>query len=146
MRKRIFSMLLALCLMLSLLPTAALATGTTSTLPEAKDGVITLTANTTGALTVSSGETVTLDLSGKTLSLPDSQAIQNEGTLTIKDSTGNGKIVGSSNYYTIENKGTLTIGVDGGINNFTISSTATGSSMIKNGWYNNDSNGKTNDK
>ena len=143
MRKRIFSMLLALCLMLSLLPTAALATGTTSTLPEAKDGVITLTANTTGALTVSSGETVTLDLSGKTLSLPDSQAIQNEGTLTIKDSTGNGKIVGSSNYYTIENKGTLTIGVDGGINNFTISSTATGSSMIKNGWYNNDSNGKT---
>ena len=44
MRKRIFSTLLALCLVLSLLPaTAFAAEGESTSLPEPVDGVITLT-------------------------------------------------------------------------------------------------------
>ena len=54
-----------------------------------------LEGNIAGSLTVPQGKEVTLDLNGFTLTGGDSHAILNHGTLCIKDSSGNGKIVAS---------------------------------------------------
>ena len=54
-----------------------------------------LEGNIAGSLTVPQGKEVTLDLNGFTLTGGDSHAILNRGTLCIKDSSGNGKIVAS---------------------------------------------------
>ena len=54
-----------------------------------------LEGNIAGSLTVPQGKDVTLDLNGFTLTGGDSHAILNRGTLCIKDSSGNGKIVAS---------------------------------------------------
>ena len=54
-----------------------------------------LEGNIAGSLTVPQGKEVTLDLNGFTLTGGDSHAILNHGTLCIKDSGGNGKIVAS---------------------------------------------------
>ena len=54
-----------------------------------------LEGNIAGSLTVPQGKEVTLDLNGFTLTGGDSHAILNRGTLCIKDSNGNGKIVAS---------------------------------------------------
>ena len=54
-----------------------------------------LEGNIAGSLTVPQGKDVTLDLNGFTLTGGDSHAILNHGTLRIKDSSGNGKIVAS---------------------------------------------------
>ena len=54
-----------------------------------------LEGNIAGSLTVPQGKDVTLDLNGFTLTGGDSHAILNHGTLCIKDSSGNGKIVAS---------------------------------------------------
>ena len=54
-----------------------------------------LEGNIAGSLTVPQGKDVTLDLNGFTLTGGDTHAILNRGTLCIKDSSGNGKIVAS---------------------------------------------------
>ena len=54
-----------------------------------------LEGNIAGSLTVPQDKDVTLDLNGFTLKGGDSDAILNRGTLCIKDSSGNGKIVAS---------------------------------------------------
>lgn len=54
-----------------------------------------LEGNIAGSLTVPQGKKVTLDLNGFTLTGGDSHAILNRGTLCIKDSSDNGKIVAS---------------------------------------------------
>ena len=54
-----------------------------------------LEGNIAGSLTVPQGKDVTLDLNDFTLTGGDSHAILNHGTLCIKDSSGNGKIVAS---------------------------------------------------
>ena len=54
-----------------------------------------LEGNIAGSLTVPQGKSITLDLNGFTLTGGDSHAILNRGTLCIKDSSGNGKIVAS---------------------------------------------------
>ena len=54
-----------------------------------------LEGNIAGSLTVPQGKNVTLDLNGFTLTGGDAHAILNRGTLCIKDSSGNGKIVAS---------------------------------------------------
>jgi len=54
-----------------------------------------LEGNIAGSLTVPQDKNITLDLNGFTLTGGDSHAILNHGTLCIKDSSGNGKIVAS---------------------------------------------------
>ena len=54
-----------------------------------------LEGNIAGSLTVPQDKNVTLDLNGFTLTGGDTHAILNRGTLCIKDSSGNGKIVAS---------------------------------------------------
>ncbi len=103
MRKRIFSMLLALCLMLSLLPTAALAAGestkieaTTTNLTAGSYYLEDNVTLTSGALTIPAGATVTLDLKGHSLTgKSNTDTIVNNGTLTIKDSGTGGVINGN---------------------------------------------------
>jgi len=93
------------------------------TLPEAINGVITLTEDVEleSNVVIPKGETVVLDLNGYTISQQYTQTaaysmINNKGTLTIKDSVGNGKIsfedTGVGGEYvsnTIGNSGTLII-------------------------------------
>ena len=83
--------------------------GEANSLPEPRDGVITLTGDVT--LTESweaeTGATITLDLNGHTLSGPESSpVIKNFGTLTIQDTSEeqDGKITG---YRGVDNYGTL---------------------------------------
>ena len=54
-----------------------------------------LEGNIAGSLTVPQDKNITLDLNGFTLTGGDTHAILNRGTLCIKDSGGNGKIVAS---------------------------------------------------
>ena len=82
----------------------------------AKGGDITLGADIEASIEIPAGVTVTLDLNGKTLTgeLKDGVAsITNNGTLTIKDGVGNGKITRETaaghTHYVIDNQGTLTI-------------------------------------
>lgn len=97
------------------------------TLPEAVNGVITLTEDVEleSNFVITKDKTVILDLNGHAIiqsyevTKPGYSMIDNKGTLTIKDSVGNGKISfkdsGSGGEYvsnTIENSGTLI--VDGG--------------------------------
>ncbi|MDY4171799.1 MAG: hypothetical protein SOY17_03570, partial [Evtepia sp.] len=92
MRKRFFASLLSLCMVVSLLPGTAFATGgdtsAATKLPDAKDGVITLEQDTTATLTVNAGQDITLDLAGFTLTNQVGQhTIINKGTLTIVDNS-----------------------------------------------------------
>ena len=77
---------------------------------------IELTAPITASITIPAGKNITLDLNGQTLTGAGEKwvaAITNNGTLTIKDSIGNGKISRNSakgnTHYVIDNQGTLTI-------------------------------------
>lgn len=96
MKKRALSAALSLCLLLTLLPTAALATednttpGTSpaTTLPESEDGVIKLTENVALTETASINENTTLDLNGYTLSAAKTVlSVTNNAILTIQDSS-----------------------------------------------------------
>ncbi len=160
-RKRFLSALLACAMIISLFPFAAFAADGTS-LPEAKDGVITLTQNVTltSAYTIEKDASVTIDLNGYTITnAAGNHTIINNGSLVIKDSKGNGKIVNnasghsviqnepnavatiesgtlhktnntnSSDYYVITNHGNMII------NGGTIISESSNSSAIENGWY-----------
>ena len=61
----------------------------------AKPVSVKLEGNIAGSLTVPQDKNITLDLNGFTLTGGDAHAILNRGTLCIKDSSGNGKIVAS---------------------------------------------------
>ena len=89
-----------------------------ASLPNAQDNVITLTGDVTldSTYQVTSGQTITIDLNGHTLTGPATgYTIDNLGTLSIKDSgSTKGKIVGnaSNNSSTVRNNGTSLI-IDG---------------------------------
>lgn len=105
MKKRVLSAALSLCLLLTLLPTAALATGDETTDPgtspasktlqeeinTAENGVtVSLTKDETGSITISTGKTITLDLAGhKLTNTADSHTVTVEkgATLTVMDSS-----------------------------------------------------------
>lgn len=100
---------------------AAETTVTTGTLQAAIDSatsgdVIKLGQNFNESITIPADKNITLDLNGKTLTGAGEKgvaAITNNGTLTIKDSVGNGKISRNSapdnTHYVIDNQETLTI-------------------------------------
>ena len=87
----------------------------TSTLQDqinnAQNGAaITLTKDYNEAITIPAGKEVTIDLNGHTLTSPTTTVIKNDGTLTIKDSAGKGKISKVSqegDTFGINNSGTL---------------------------------------
>ena len=77
---------------------------------------VTLGGNIAGSLTVPQDKDVTLDLNGFTLTGGDSHAILNRGTLCIKDSSGNGKIVASkANTSALRNGDGAVCVIEGGI-------------------------------
>ena len=76
----------------------------------AEDGVettITLEADTADTVTISAGKVIVLNLNGNSVSVTGSAAIQNEGTLTIKDTISGAVETDAEN--AIENAGTLKI-------------------------------------
>lgn len=98
MKKRALSAALSLCLLLTLLPTAALATGdeesTTpgtspaTTLPESENGVIKLTENVALSDTTSISADTTLDLNGYTVSAETTVlSVTNDAKLIVQDSS-----------------------------------------------------------
>lgn len=104
MKKRALSAALSLCLLLTLLPTAALATEDNATTPgpspattlqekitAAKNGdTVSLSEDETGSITVPNGKTITLDLAGhKLTNTADSHTVTVEkgATLTVMDSS-----------------------------------------------------------
>lgn len=132
--KRFLSILLALTMVLTTISigvfadegaianSGASATGiklgtngvTATELPEAVNGVITLTENVKLSETfkVNEGTTVTIDLAGYEITVTKNEetgrslyAIDNYGTLTLKDSVGEGKITARG----VENFGTMTV-------------------------------------
>ena len=159
MKKSILALLLAVLMVASLLPAAAMADegdvakiGDTeyATLQEAinaatgENTVVTLIANTEENVTIASGKSIILDLNGFTLdggTTKSTAALTNNGTVVIKDSSaaGTGTIKRSDNgpdgcYYTVYNySGTMTI-ESGNIRNNAGSPTEwSGSSLICNG-------------
>lgn len=98
MKKRVLSAALSLCMLLTLLPTAALATGdeesTTpgtspaTTLPESENGVIKLTENVALSDTTSISADTTLDLNGYTVSAETTVlSVTNDAKLIVQDSS-----------------------------------------------------------
>ena len=74
-----------------------------------------LEGNIAGSLTVPQDKNITLDLNGFTLTGGDTHAILNRGTLCIKDSSGNGKIVASkANTSALRNGDNAVCVVEGG--------------------------------
>ena len=78
----------------------------TAALADESIGKITLAGDITGNVVIPSERELTIDLNGKTLSI--SQAITNNGDLTISDEDSNGNIV-STDDHTLINNGTLTV-------------------------------------
>lgn len=103
MKRKLCSVLLALCMVLTLLPVSAMAEdGTATSLPDAdENGVITLMENVTltSTFVVNAEQDLTLDLNGYSLTKAGT-VILNNGRLTIRDTTKNGSIV-STNYVAI---------------------------------------------
>lgn len=105
MKKRVLSAALSLCMLLTLLPTAALATGDETTDPgtspasktlqeeinTAENGAtVSLTKDETGSITVSAGKDITLDLAGhKLTNTADNHTviIEKGASLTVLDSS-----------------------------------------------------------
>lgn len=106
MKKRVLSAALSLCMLLTLLPTAALATGdeestTPGTSPASKTlqeeintaekgATVSLSEDETGSITVSAGKDITLDLSGhKLTNTADNHTVTIEkgASLTVLDSS-----------------------------------------------------------
>jgi len=72
---------------------------------------ITLTKDYNESITIPAGKEITLDLNGHTLTSPGNTVITNNGTLTVKDSAGTGKIekiAQEGDTFGITNNGTLT--------------------------------------
>lgn len=103
MKKRVLSAALSLCMLLTLLPTAALASDDTTNpgtspattlqgkITAAENGAtVSLSEDETGSITVSNGKTITLDLAGhKLTNTADSHTVTVEkgATLTVMDSS-----------------------------------------------------------
>lgn len=105
MKKRVLSAALSLCMLLTLLPTAALATGDETTDPgtspasktlqeeinTAENGAtVSLTKDETSSITISTGKTITLDLAGhKLTNTADNHTVtvKTGATLTVTDSS-----------------------------------------------------------
>ena len=123
MKKRALSAALSLCMLLTLLPTAALASDDTTnpgtspatTLPESENGVIKLTENVALSDTASISADTTLDLNGYTVSAETAVlAITNNAKLIVQDSSAGkeGKIssTNSAGYAAVQlNAGTLVL-------------------------------------
>ena len=113
MKKKILAIFLSLCMAMSLLPVTALATedGTAVTADTTKlsSGRYYVSDNITlnHSLTISAGETVTLDLRGQELTL---QQLLVNGSLTIYDSQSSGQITST---ITNENMGAIEVGTAG---------------------------------
>ena len=87
-----------------------------------------LEGNIAGSLTVPQDKNITLDLNGFTLTGGDSHAILNRGTLCIKDSSGNGKIVASkANTSALRNGDNAVCVIEGG--------TFTRTNAVDNKWH-----------
>lgn len=123
MKKRVLSAALSLCLLLTLLPTAALASDDTTnpgtspatTLPESENGVIKLTENVALSDTTSISADTTLDLNGYTVSAETTVlSVTNDAKLIVQDSSAGkeGKIssTNSAGYAAVQlNAGTLVL-------------------------------------
>ena len=103
MKRKLCSVLLALCMVLTLLPVSAMAdvadTQSATSLPAAdKNGVITLMEDVTltSEFVVNVDQDLTLDLNGHSLT-KSGTVILNNGRLTIRDTTKNGSIVSTNN-------------------------------------------------
>lgn len=115
--KRLTSLLIAGCMMTSMLPVSAVtafaedSTGTgvyasegittydalNSAIANASDGAkIVLEGNITGKVTIPEGKNITLDLNGNKIEATGT-AVDNEGKLTVTDSKGTGEIVSTTN-------------------------------------------------
>lgn len=117
----IISLIMVFVMAVPMTVSAAETTVTTGTLQAAIDSatsgdVIKLGQNFNESITIPADKNITLDLNGKTLTGAGEKgvaAITNNGTLTIKDSVGNGKISRNSapdnTHYVIDNQETLTI-------------------------------------
>lgn len=97
-KHKLLAVLLVLAMTLSLLPTVALAEGETAITTDTSalttgNYILNEDVTRTSALTVAEGETATLDLNGHTISSTNFTTIINNGTLTIKDSAGSGRVV-----------------------------------------------------
>lgn len=155
--KKIISIALALLMVAVMLPVMAMADEATVvktkdelTAAVAKGGEVTLGANITASITISAGQTVTLNLGAFTLTGDGDHTITNNGTLTV---VGSGKVentVGGkaalfnnvnavanlnggtfegTTWYVIKNLGTITM------NGASVAQNDAGSSAIDNGWY-----------
>lgn len=110
-RRFLISLLAIIAMLVTTMPLTVKAA--TSTLPEAKNGVITLEEDVTltAKYVVPEGTTLKIDLNGHTLTGPsDNYTIDNSGNLTIVNSKEEGKIVGiAPSSSCIRNLGTLNV-------------------------------------
>ncbi len=100
MKRKLLTLVLALAMVLTMLPTA-LAAGEAGTLQsQIASGEVVLDQNYQEDITIPAGTTVTLDLNNKTLSNTNGgkATLRVEGTATVK----NGTITGGTSYYNIE--------------------------------------------
>ena len=121
MKKRFLSIIMAAAMVLSLLPMSALAAG--DSLPDAVNGVITLTEDVKLSNIVKPSESITLDLNGHTLTLPRLDAAQGiTVTVTDRSEDKEGKIISNggntcsvfSGVTLILEAGTIENALDGG--------------------------------
>ena len=131
MKKSILALLLAVLMVASLLPAAAMADGEVAEVGNAKytslqeaidaataeNNEVVLIANTNENVTIAADKNIVLDLNGFTLNGGTTQsqaALTNNGIVVIKDSSaaGTGTIKreddGTPSYYTVYNLGTMT--------------------------------------
>ena len=131
MKKSILALLLAVLMVASLLPAAAMADGEVAEVGNAKytslqlaidaataeNNEVVLIANTNENVTIAADKNIVLDLNGFTLNggtTSKTAALTNNGTVVIKDSSaaGTGTIKreddGTPSYYTVYNLGTMT--------------------------------------
>ena len=117
MKRRIFTIILSLAMMVSLMPVTALAAGDGATLPEVKDGKITLVENVTLENEWLVTTDTVLDLNGYTLSSNSVTTSDylgaitlKSGNLTIEDSGVNktGRVEGAR-FAVVVQGGTLTV-------------------------------------
>ena len=100
MKRKLCSVLLALCMVLTLLPVSALAEdGAATSLPDAVDGVITLTKNVELTNGLNYTKDVTIVLNGHTITRTNGQKtalmITNGATMTIDGSVAGSAINGT---------------------------------------------------
>ena len=153
MKKSILALLLAVLMVASLLPAAAMADGEVAMLGNAKyatlqaaideatadNNEVVLIANTNENVTIAAGQNIILDLNGFTLNggtESGKAALTNNGTVVIKDSSADktGTIKrednGTPSYYTVDNLGTMTFNGGNVYNNS--GEGEKGSSLIRN--------------